>query len=380
MWSRQRPARASRPGGICCAATPAVISKLASASAGSTGRCPVVCACSGRKNCPSGKSGASRCAAWTARLVLPMPAIPSMARIRACGRPPRLISQQPRQLGLAAGEAADVTRQRPRRRGRRRPRVRSGGNSACRPGALSWKICSGRPRSFSWCTPRSISVAPGGSASRTRAAAVSDTRTWPPCADRRHPRSAMHIQAHRAHGRVRRLTGVHAHPHPDALPGRPRMTLQGLLHLHHRRHARPRRRERGEEPVPERVQLPATVRGQNRPDQRVMIGQQPRVHAFTHPPQQRRGALDIGKQKRNDPRSHQLPGLALAAGDGGHIPRQRPADRCRSTRPGRSRNSRQHLGRRRAAPRGRPRTARAPGRPGPAPRPAAARCPCGRWH
>jgi len=30
--------------------------RLASPSAGSTGRCPAVCACKGRKNCPSGKA------------------------------------------------------------------------------------------------------------------------------------------------------------------------------------------------------------------------------------------------------------------------------------------------------------------------------------
>ena len=52
--SRHSATRASRPGGICAAATPAVSSRLASASAGSTGRCPAVCPCSGRKICPSG--------------------------------------------------------------------------------------------------------------------------------------------------------------------------------------------------------------------------------------------------------------------------------------------------------------------------------------
>ncbi len=62
------------------------------------------------------------------------------------------------------------------------PSERSGGNSARRPAASSWKICSGRPRSFSRCTPRSVSAAPGGSESRTSAAAVSDTSTCPPCA------------------------------------------------------------------------------------------------------------------------------------------------------------------------------------------------------
>jgi hypothetical protein len=51
--------------------------QLASASAGSTGACPAVYACSGRKNCPSGNLPDSRCAACTANVVLPMPAIPS---------------------------------------------------------------------------------------------------------------------------------------------------------------------------------------------------------------------------------------------------------------------------------------------------------------
>ena len=60
------------------------------------------------------------------------------------------------------------------------PSDRSGGNSACRPAACSWKIRSGRPRSFSRCTPRSVSAAPSGSQSRTSAAAVSDTSTCPP--------------------------------------------------------------------------------------------------------------------------------------------------------------------------------------------------------
>ena len=60
------------------------------------------------------------------------------------------------------------------------PSERSGGNCACRPAACSWKICSGRPRSFSRWLPRSASTAPGGSPSRTSTAAASDTSTWPP--------------------------------------------------------------------------------------------------------------------------------------------------------------------------------------------------------
>ena len=58
---------------------PAVSSKLASASAGSTGRWPRVWACNGRKNCPSGKAPASRWAVCTAKVVLPIPAIPPIA-------------------------------------------------------------------------------------------------------------------------------------------------------------------------------------------------------------------------------------------------------------------------------------------------------------
>ena len=55
-----------------------------------------------------------------------------------------------------------------------------------------------------------------------------------------HPGGAMHIQAHQAGGRRRRLTGMDTHPYPDVLPCGPRMCLQGLLHLDHRRHARRR--------------------------------------------------------------------------------------------------------------------------------------------
>ena len=62
------------------------------------------------------------------------------------------------------------------------PSDRSGGNPAGRPAAVSWKIRSGRPRSFSRCTPRSASAAPGGRPSRTSTAAASETSTCPPCA------------------------------------------------------------------------------------------------------------------------------------------------------------------------------------------------------
>ena len=57
----------------------AVSSMLASASPGPTGRCPGVCACSGTKIWPSGNCAASWCAACTANVVLPTPAIPPIA-------------------------------------------------------------------------------------------------------------------------------------------------------------------------------------------------------------------------------------------------------------------------------------------------------------
>ena len=65
------------PGGICRASIPAASSKLDSASAGSTGRCPGVCACNGKNNCPSGKLGANWCAACTAKRGLADPRHPA---------------------------------------------------------------------------------------------------------------------------------------------------------------------------------------------------------------------------------------------------------------------------------------------------------------
>jgi len=46
------------------------------------------------------------------------------------------------------------------------------------------------------------------------------------------------------------------------------------------------------------IHLLAIMRGQSRPDQRVVVGKQPRVKTFSHPPDQGRGALHVGKQKR----------------------------------------------------------------------------------
>ena len=68
--------------------------------------------------------------------------------------------------------------------------LRHGGNDEDRSGWTNWKICSGRPRSFSRCTPRSLSAAPPpharpraprcSPASQARPARPRAPRTLPP--------------------------------------------------------------------------------------------------------------------------------------------------------------------------------------------------------
>ncbi len=99
----------------------------------------------------------------------------------------------------------------------------------------------------------------------------------PPVRDRRHPCGPVNLQAHQAGRRPGRLPAMDAHPHPHPVPARPRMGRKGLLHLQHRRHAPARRGEHREERIPLRVHLAAVVRGQRRPDQRLMAGEHPRV-------------------------------------------------------------------------------------------------------
>jgi hypothetical protein len=178
------------------------------------------------------------------------------------------------------------------------PSERSGGNSACRPAARSWKICSGRPRSFSRWLPRSASAAPGGSPSRTSTAAACDTSTCPP-----YPVPAT--RAARCTSRPTTPEAVRtASPQWMPIrtrtrsPARPRLVLDGLLHFQRRRHASPRRGERREERIPLRIDLPTVVRGQRRPDQRMMTGQHLRVDIVPQPPEQRRRALNVGEQER----------------------------------------------------------------------------------
>ena len=86
------------------------------------------------------------------------------------------------------------------------------------------------------------------------------------------------------------------------------MALKSLLHLQHRRHARPRRGEHREKRIPLRVHFAAVIRGQSRPDQRVMPGKHLRVRVFPQPPKQRRRALDVGEQEREGLHAHSLEG------------------------------------------------------------------------
>ena len=120
----------------------------------------------------------------------------------------------------------------------------------------------------------------------------------PPVRGRGHPGGPMHLQAHQPGSRPRRLPAMDAHPHPHPLPARPRMSRDGLLHLQHRRQAPPRRGEHREERIPLRVHLAAVVRGQRRPDQRMMTGQHLRVIVVPQAPQQRRRALNVSEQER----------------------------------------------------------------------------------
>ena len=87
----------------------------------------------------------------------------SVTAVTVCARP----TNDVRWTGRLPGKASSVA---------------SGGNSAVRPGAVSWKMCSGRERSRSRCSPRSTRPNPGGRPSRTTSSVACDTRTWPPCA------------------------------------------------------------------------------------------------------------------------------------------------------------------------------------------------------
>ena len=163
MWSRHRQARASIPGGICGTATPAVRSKLASASAGLTGRWPGVWACSERKNCPSGKLPVNRCAACTAKVVLPTPAIPSIRQIPG-GLPSAVtLASVPRSCASSGSRPVKL----PISRGRLRVTTAAEPSAALSSLAASTSAAGARPRAAATNSTRTCPFRLSASASIT---------------------------------------------------------------------------------------------------------------------------------------------------------------------------------------------------------------------
>ena len=124
------------------------------------------------KNVPSLNRGATSAATSIDRRVLPVPPGPESVRRRVLARRWETFS-------TSARPTNDVTWA-----GNRAPtasRVRRGGKSVRRLSPASWKMRIGWVRSFRRCSPRSMSVMPGGSAERTSSAVAADRRTWPPC-------------------------------------------------------------------------------------------------------------------------------------------------------------------------------------------------------
>jgi hypothetical protein len=251
-----------------------------------------VTAASSTSQTPSPDPSSSPAATCRPSLVLPHPPAPvSVTRRQDATRARTSDSSRSRPMNAASWAGRLL-------RSAGLPSERSGGNSACRPAAWSWKTRSGRPRSFSRCTPRSASAAPGGSASRTSAAAVPDTKTWPP-----YPAAAT--RAARCTSRPTRPAAVFSaspvctpirtrtcSPAGQACAARARcICITAAMHAV------------GEENTAKNASpwvstsLPV-VSGQPRPDQRVVAGQQLRVQTFPQPPEQGRRALNVGKQER----------------------------------------------------------------------------------
>ena len=124
------------------------------------------------------------------------------------------------ELGVPADEARHLRREVvPQLRVVQRPQRRERRPAGRRP--RTWKICSGRPRSFSRCRPRSVSVAPPGIESLSRAAVAAESTIWPPCATAGDPGRPVHVEADQADVGLRRLAGMDAHPDADRVAARP---------------------------------------------------------------------------------------------------------------------------------------------------------------
>ncbi len=143
--------RSSSCSGSRASSTPTARSRRASAAPGSSGGCPGVKPCRSRKIWPSGKRSASAWPTLTARVVLPTPAIPSMAEITTAApgcrlTPPASCSSR----SISAARPVKSATTYGSRRGTKRsvaPPGPAGRWSAAR--ACSWAAASSRPRSVS---------------------------------------------------------------------------------------------------------------------------------------------------------------------------------------------------------------------------------------
>ena len=172
--STRRLCRPTASTSVSAAARPSstgMPSTLATVTATSSGSCR---GARSTNHTPSPEPSKSPAANWSASRVLPAPpepvrvkrreaAIKRLTSLSSASRPMKLDAWTGR-LFRSFGLSSD----------------RSGGKAVASPSASSWKICPGRPRSFNRCSPRSVSDAPAGIESPTRAAVTAETRVCPP--------------------------------------------------------------------------------------------------------------------------------------------------------------------------------------------------------
>ena len=152
-----------------------IASVLTIAAGTSSGRCS---AASETKCAPSAKSARTARAASSARRVLPTPPGP----VRVSSRTP---STRRRSTIARTSSSRPIVRfgdgGNPFAPPEPGDSEASGGKSGGRSPATSWKRCSGRSRSLSRCSPRSLSATSGGSSSATSSRVALEMSACPPC-------------------------------------------------------------------------------------------------------------------------------------------------------------------------------------------------------